>query len=57
MAVRDDWMSLLLQGEKITGTANSDSHVAHEQVAVPRTMGGVSDDRVTDFSEAEFFYR
>ena len=54
-AVRRDWMSFLLQGEHITGTANSDSHHGSQQVAVPRNMVAVSQDHVTQFSQAEFF--
>ena len=33
---RADWLSWLLQGERRTGTANSDSHSAGTPVAVPR---------------------
>lgn len=33
---RADWVSLLLQGEVRTATANSDSHGAHTLVALPR---------------------
>lgn len=53
-AVRQDWLSFLKQGEKIVGTANSDSHNALEQVAIPRTMVAISDDRVTHFNRTEF---
>jgi len=53
-AVRQDWMALLKQGEKLVGTANSDSHNSDFQVAVPRTMVAVSDDRVSHFNQTEF---
>jgi hypothetical protein len=36
-AVREDWFALLRQGERLTGTANSDSHGLYEVAAVPRT--------------------
>ena len=36
------------------GTANSDSHTALEQVALPRTMVKVSKDDVTSFDQKEF---
>ncbi len=35
--LRADWVSLLLQGERITATANSDSHDARETPGLPRT--------------------
>lgn len=53
-ALRKDWLSLIKQGEKIVATANSDSHGAHEQVALPRTMVALEDDRVSHFKEAAF---
>jgi len=53
-AVRQDWLSLLKQGEKLVGTANSDSHRSDFQVAVPRTMVAMQDDRVTHFDQPEF---
>ena len=53
-AVRQDWLSFLLQGEKIVGTANSDSHTALEQVALPRTMVAISNDSVEEFDTTEF---
>jgi len=43
-SVRADWLSLLLQGERRAGTANSDSHLAGEIVALPRTYVRLSDD-------------
>jgi hypothetical protein len=53
-AVRRDWFSFLLQGERITGTANSDSHRGSQQVAVPRNMVAVTDDNLNSFSRIEF---
>ncbi len=53
-AVRRDWLSFLLQGEQITGTANSDSHRGSEQVAVPRNMVAVTNDDINAFSRSEF---
>ena len=53
-AVRQDWLSMVKQGEKLVGTANSDSHGSHNQVAVPRTMVSVKDDRVSAFNQTEF---
>jgi len=53
-AVRKDWLSFLKQGEKIVGTANSDSHTSAAQVGLPRTMVAMSDDRVTEFDQAAF---
>ncbi len=53
-AARLDWLSLLKQGERIVGTANSDSHTALEQVAVPRTMVAVKNDTIASFEQAEF---
>ena len=52
--VRRDWLSFVLQGQKIYATANSDSHATHEQVAVPRTMIAVSSDDVREFDRHEF---
>lgn len=49
-AVRRDWLSLLKQGERLVATANSDSHHANEQVAVPRNMVALSDDRLEGFN-------
>ena len=53
-ALRQDWLSLVKQGEKIVATANSDSHGAHEQVAMPRTMVAMQNDRVPSFKQNEF---
>lgn len=54
--LRSDWFSLLKQGERLTATANSDSHGAGSIVAVPRTMvrfdGELKDFRETDFIKA-----
>jgi len=56
-AVRADWLSFLKQGERIVGTANSDSHTALEQVALPRTMVYMRDDQVPNFKQAEFIHQ
>ena len=48
---RADWLSLLLQGERRTATANSDSHSRGEIVAVPRNYVAVADDSVARFDE------
>jgi hypothetical protein len=53
-AVRKDWLSFLKQGERITGTANSDSHSSAQEVAIPRTMVAMNSDKVTEFIEKEF---
>jgi len=53
-AVRKDWLSFLLQGEKIVGTANSDSHKSSEQVAVPRNMVAIANDDIASFDQLEF---
>lgn len=53
-AVRDDWLSLLKQGELKVATANSDSHNSTQQVAVPRNMVAVNNDSVSTFDEVEF---
>jgi len=53
-ALRLDWFSLLKQGEHITGTANSDSHGKTQQVALPRTMVAMADDRLSAFDEGAF---
>jgi hypothetical protein len=51
---RADWFSLMLQGERIVGTSNSDSHRLGEIVGVPRTYVRVSDDRLEAFDEMSF---
>lgn len=51
---RADWLSFLLQGERIVGTANSDSHRLGHVVGLPRTYVRVADDRVGAFDEAAF---
>jgi hypothetical protein len=53
-AVRRDWTSLLLQGIRLTGTANSDSHNKTQQVALPRNMIAMRDDRIEAFDVKEF---
>ncbi|MBW2312607.1 MAG: CehA/McbA family metallohydrolase [Deltaproteobacteria bacterium] len=52
---RADWFSLLLQGERSTGTANSDSHRLGRLVAVPASFVRVPDDRPARLDEAAFF--
>lgn len=54
LAVRKDWLSFLKQGERIVGTANSDSHTSAAQVGLPRTMVAMQDDRVDKFIQDEF---
>jgi hypothetical protein len=51
---RADWLSLLLQGEFRTGTANSDSHGAHTLVALPRNYVAYDGPRGRDFDVAAF---
>ncbi|GHA11302.1 hypothetical protein GCM10008090_21330 [Arenicella chitinivorans] len=53
-AIRQDWLSFVKQGYRLVGTANSDSHGSDVQVAVPRTMVKISDDRVPHFNQSEF---
>jgi len=50
--VRADWMSLLLQGKRLVGTANSDSHNLAVEVGLPRTYVEQENDRLTAFDEA-----
>jgi hypothetical protein len=50
--VRADWLSLFLQGERRTATANSDSHSRGEIVGVPRNYIALADDRVASFDES-----
>jgi len=49
---RADWLSLLLQQERIVGTANSDSHRKSELVGLPRTYVAHEPDRLADFDES-----
>jgi hypothetical protein len=53
-ATRADWVSLWMQGEPRTGTANSDSHRADEIVALPRTYVRLPDDRIEAFDADRF---
>ena len=46
---RADWLSLLLQQERIVATANSDSHRLGESVGLPRTYVAHEPDRVAAF--------
>jgi len=52
--VRADWLSWLLQGERRTGTANSDSHRLGEIPALPRNYVQLTDDDPAHFDEAAF---
>lgn len=52
--IRADWLSLLLQGEVRTATANSDTHGAGAMVALPRSYVAARDDRPAAFDEAAF---
>lgn len=52
--VRADWFSLLLQGERHTGTANSDSHEMRQLVAIPTNYVKAAVDRVDGFDPAAF---
>jgi len=49
-----DWVSLLLQGEVRTATANSDSHHSWEVVGIPRTYVRLADDRPGAFDQDAF---
>jgi hypothetical protein len=53
-AVREDWFALLRQGERLTGTANSDSHLLLEVAAVPRTYVRMLDDLGRGFDQDRF---
>lgn len=53
-ALLADWLSLLNQGIRISGTANSDSHNKSQQVALPRNMVALAADSIEAFDEAEF---
>lgn len=51
---RADWFSIMLQGERIIGTANSDSHRFGETVGLPRNYVRVEDDALEAF-DGELF--
>ena len=53
-AARQDWLSLVAQGEKLAATANSDSHNKWQIVAMPRNMVRMGADRLSDFSMPRF---
>lgn len=53
-AVRQDWLSLVAQGEKVAATANSDSHNKWQIVAMPRNMVRIGSDAIADFSMRRF---
>lgn len=50
--VRADWLNLLLQGERIVGTANSDSHRLGVLVGLPRTYVAMPGEGLAAFDEA-----
>jgi hypothetical protein len=52
--VRADWLSLLLQGERIVGTSNSDSHRLGVIVGLPRTYVQLENVALDEFDEARF---
>jgi hypothetical protein len=52
--VRADWFSLLLQGERIVGTANSDSHRLGVVVGLPRNYVQVANADLDAFDEGIF---
>jgi hypothetical protein len=54
--LRVDWFTLLRQGERLIGAANSDSHTLETEHVVlsPRNMVFVEDDTVGGFSEERF---
>ena len=52
--IRADWLSFLLQGERLVATANSDSHRLGHVVGLPRNYVRVEDDRIEAFDEAAF---
>lgn len=51
--VRQDWLSLMLQGYRKTATADSDSHNTREIVAMPRNYVHVAHDRIAEFNKQE----
>ena len=53
-ATRQDWLSLVAQGETLAAAANSDSHNKWQIVAMPRNMVRVERDALADFSMKRF---
>lgn len=53
-AVREDWFSLLSQGERIFGSANSDSHGSDSLVAIPLNYVAVRGDSIASYQQDEF---
>ena len=51
---RADWLSLLLQGERIVANANSDSHTLSVIVGLPRTYVAAKDDATHQGLSAQF---
>ena len=54
-AVLRDWFSLLAQGRRISGMANSDSHQLSSVVAVPRTYVRFEDRGIEQFDQNGFY--
>ena len=52
--LRADWLSLLLQGERLVATANSDSHRLGELVGLPRTYVAQRNDSLPAFEPTAF---
>jgi len=50
---RADWLSLLLQGERIVANANSDSHMLSVIVGLPRTYVAVENDSLDGFDQGD----
>ncbi len=53
-ALQRDWFSLLRQGIRLSGTANSDSHHLGQHVALPRNMVAMQRDNIADFDMERF---
>jgi hypothetical protein len=54
LQTRADWFSLLLQGERRTGTANSDSHHLRDPVGLPRNYVAADDASIAAFDQDAF---
>ena len=52
--LRRDWFALLRQGERLVGTANSDSHFVASPAAAPRNYVRLTSDRIADFDSQAF---
>jgi len=53
-AVKQDWLSLLRQGYRVTANANSDTHEFGEIASVPRNYVRMEDDSIDAFSREPF---